>query len=91
MKLVGASNWFARGPFVIEGALYGILAALIALFILYPFLWYLSPKITSYLPGTDLFYFFQANILILFLIQVTSGVLLGTVSSWVAIKRYLDK
>lgn len=91
MKLVGASNWFARGPFIVEGALYGILAASISLFILYPLLWYISPKITSYLPGTDLFYFFQANIIVLFLIQLAFGVLLGTASSVVAIKRYLDK
>jgi len=91
MKLVGASNWFAKGPFIVEGALYGVIAAIISLFVLYPFLWYLSPKITSYLPGTDLFYFFQANIIVLFLIQILVGVFLGTVSSLVAIRRYLDE
>ena len=91
MKLVGASNWFAKGPFIVEGALYGVIAAIISLFVLYPFLWYLSPKITSYLPGTDLFYFFQANIIVLFLIQILVGVFLGTVSSMVAIRRYLDE
>lgn len=91
MKLVGASNWFAKGPFIVEGALYGVIAAIISLFVLYPFLWYLSPKITSYLPSTDLFYFFQANIIVLFLIQILVGVFLGTVSSLVAIRRYLDE
>ena len=91
MKLVGASNWFAKGPFIVEGALYGVIAAIISLFVLYPFLWYLSPKITSYLPSTDLFYFFQANIIVLFLIQILVGVFLGTVSSMVAIRRYLDE
>jgi cell division transport system permease protein len=90
MKLVGASNWFIRGPFIVEGALYGVIAALIALFILYPLLWYLSPKITAYLPGTDLLYFFQANFITLFLFQVVIGVGLGTVSSLVAIRRYLE-
>ncbi len=91
MKLVGASNWFAKGPFIVEGALYGVIAAVISLFLLYPFLWYISPKITSYLPGTDLFYFFQANIIVLFLIQILVGVSLGTVSSLVAIRRYLEE
>jgi cell division transport system permease protein len=90
MKLVGASNWFVRGPFIVEGAIYGVIAALIALFVLYPLLWYLSPKITAYLPGTDLFYFFQTNFLILFLLQVAVGIALGTVSSWVAVRRYLE-
>lgn len=90
MKLVGASNWFARGPFIVEGAIYGIAATLIALFVLYPLLWYLSPKITAYLPGTDLLYFFQANFLALFLFQMLVGISLGSISSWIAIRRYLE-
>ena len=89
MKLVGASNWFVRGPFVVEGALYGVVAAAIALFFVYPIVWYLSPKITLYLPGTDLFYFLRANIFTIFLIQMIIGITLGTVSSLVAVRRYL--
>ncbi|MBL7053180.1 MAG: ABC transporter permease, partial [Candidatus Portnoybacteria bacterium] len=57
MKLVGASNWFTRGPFVVEGVLYGVMASIISLFVMYPVLWYLSSKISAYLPGTDIFYF----------------------------------
>lgn len=90
MRLVGASSWFVQGPFIVEGAFYGIIASLIALLVLYPFLWYLSPKITNYLPGTDLFYFFQVNFISIFLLQLAVGIVLGTVSSWVAIRRYLD-
>jgi len=90
MKLVGASNWFTRGPFVIEGILYGVFAAVISLFVMFPLLWYLSPKITAYLPGTDLFYFFQVNLIVLFILQILIGVGFGVVSSLVAIKRYLD-
>ncbi len=89
MKLVGASNWFVRGPFVIEGALYGVIAATIALFFMYPIVWYLSPKITLYLPGTDLLYFLQANLLTIFLMQIIIGVALGTASSLIAVRRYL--
>jgi len=90
MKLVGASNWFVRGPFIVEGTLYGLIAALITLVILYPLLWYLSPKITAYLPGTDLLYFYQANFFSLFLLQVGTGIVLGVVSSLVAMRRYLE-
>jgi len=90
MKLVGANNWFVRGPFIIEGAIYGLIAAVISLLILHPLLWYLSPKITAYLPGTDLFYFFQTNFLALFLLQIAVGIALGTISSWVAVRRYLE-
>lgn len=89
MKLVGASNWFVRGPFVIEGAIYGMIAATIALVFIYPIIWYLSPKITLYLPGTDLLYFLKANVLTIFLMQIIIGVVLGTTSSYIAIRRYL--
>ncbi|NQV00552.1 MAG: ABC transporter permease [Parcubacteria group bacterium] len=90
MKLVGASNWFIRGPFVIEGAIYGIVAVLATLAVLFPLLWYLSPKITTYLPGTDLLYFFQTNFIALLLLQLLVGIVMGTVSSIIAVRRYLD-
>ena len=35
MKLVGASNWFVRGPFVVEGLLTGVLGAAAAVFLLF--------------------------------------------------------
>lgn len=91
MKLVGASNWFTRGPFIIEGALYGIIASLITTIILFPLLWYVSPKINAYLPGTDLFYFYQTNFFVILLFQLLVGVGLGTVSSVVAIRKYLEE
>lgn len=91
MRLVGAGNWFVRGPFVVEGALYGIISSLIALLILFPLIWYISPKVTSYLPGTDLFYFYQTNFFALFFLQLAVGVVLGTASSLVAIRRYLNE
>jgi len=90
MKLVGASNWFVRGPFIAEGAIYGVIAAVISLIVLHPLLWYLSPKITAYLPGTDLYYFFQANFVALFFLQLAIGIVLGATSSWIAIRRYLS-
>jgi len=91
MRLVGASNWFVRGPFVVEGALYGVIATLISFLILFPLIWYISPKITTYLPGTDLFYFYQTNFIALFMLQIAVGVALGTASSLVAIRRYLNE
>ncbi len=91
MQLVGASNWFVRGPFVVEGALYGVVSALLSMLILYPLLWYVSPKIDSYLPGTNLFSFLQVNFFALLLFQVGIGIILGTVSSLIAVRRYLEE
>lgn len=90
MKLVGAGNWFVRGPFIIEGALYGIVAAILATVILFPGLWYLSPKIASYISGANLFEFFKNNFLSLFLLQIGIGIILGTASSFASMGRYLE-
>ncbi|KKS73772.1 MAG: Cell division protein FtsX, partial [Candidatus Azambacteria bacterium GW2011_GWB1_42_72] len=36
MKLVGASNWFVRGPFIVEGVLHGVVASIISFMIVIP-------------------------------------------------------
>lgn len=89
MRLVGASNWFIRGPFIIEGIIYGLIAAIASLGILYPLIRFASPKLDYFLPGTDFLSYFQGNLLTIFLIQVGLGVFLGIVSSLVAIRKYL--
>jgi len=89
MKLVGAGHWHIRGPFIVEGAFYGLVAAVIVLIIFYPVLWLISPKMTAFLPGSDLFYFFRINFWQILLLQIAVGVSLGVASSLVAIRRYL--
>ena len=89
MRLVGASNWYIRGPFVVEGVIYGILAAMATLIILYPALYFVSPKITSFLPEVDLLYFFEVNIGQILMLLVGVGAVLGSLSSFIAIRRYL--
>jgi len=89
MRLVGASDWYIRGPFLIEGMLYGVLAAFFTLIIFYPLLYFFSPKITSFIPGSDIFYWFKVNFWQVFLFQIIIGILLGGLSSLLAIRRYL--
>ncbi|MDZ4296372.1 MAG: permease-like cell division protein FtsX [Patescibacteria group bacterium] len=89
MRLVGASNWFVRGPFLIEGVLYGLVAALVTLLISYPALYFLSPKIAPFLSGQNLFRYFTANVLAIVALEVAVGVALGAISSFIAIRRYL--
>ena len=89
MRLVGASNWHIRGPFIVEGVIYGVLAAFVALLIIYPTLYFISPKVTSFLPEVDLLYFFEINIGQILVLLVGMGVALGVISSAIAIRRYL--
>ncbi len=89
MKLVGGSNWYIRGPFLVEGMIYGAVAAIIALVLMYPALYLVSPKVTSFLPEVDLLYFFEVNLWQIFILLVSVGVALGSISSLIAIRRYL--
>ena len=89
MRFVGADNWFIRGPFLVEGALYGITAAIITIVLTFPVLYFVSPKITNFLPEVDLLYFYQANFWQFTLLLFGIGIALGGVSSLIAIRRYL--
>lgn len=89
MKLVGASNWFIRGPFIIQGAICGLIACLICLGALAVATYFLSPKLAIALPEFDIFDYFVSNFWILVLIQVGFGVGLGVISSAIAIRTHL--
>lgn len=89
MRLVGASDWYIRGPFLIEGILYGAFAATATLVILTPLLYFFSPKISLIVPSSDIFAWYKNNLFLLFLIQLVFGVALGGISSLVAIRKYL--
>ena len=89
MRLVGASNWFIRGPFLIEGALYGIIATIITLAVLYPVFYFLSPKLSGFLPIGNVFSYFTVNLPAFALVLLVIGVGLGGFSSFIAVRKYL--
>jgi len=91
MKLVGATNWFIRGPFLVEGSIYGIISGVLTTLLFYPILLLVSPRISGFLPDVDLLYFYQANFLSILLFQMIIGIGLGVASSFIAIRRYLKR
>lgn len=90
MRIVGASDWFVRGPFIIQGAIYGFIACIISLLISGIFAYLLSSKISAVLPGFNTFGYFLSNIGILILIQLLFGAGVGIISSFIVVKKYLD-
>jgi cell division transport system permease protein len=89
MQLVGADNWFVRGPYIIEGALYGLTAGLITLFIFYPLAIYLGPITEGFFGSFNSFAFYVNEFGMLFKYIVGSGMVLGAISSFLAVRRYL--
>lgn len=89
MRLVGASKFFARGPFIVEGLVYGFVAGVIALAILWPSIYYIAPKLQEIFI-LDLHAFFMSEIIMIGGGMILVGMALGAISSILAIRRYLD-
>lgn len=89
MKLVGATNWHVRGPFLVEGGLYGLFSSLFTLAIFYPATYFISQKLLSFAPDINLFNHFMGNLGQMLFIVIGSGLALGIFGSMVAIRRHL--
>ncbi|MDP3999006.1 MAG: permease-like cell division protein FtsX [bacterium] len=89
MRLVGAPNKFIRGPYIFQGVLYGILAAVISLILAAPAVSLAAPYINALIPEMNFSGYFYSNLFSLFLYQTAFGVVLGTVSSGLAVRKYL--
>lgn len=89
MRLMGASNWFIRGPFVVSGIIGGVIAAIITLVLCYPATWYAGQKLAVWLGGFNLFSYYTSHFALIFVIIAGTGILLGGLASFVAVRRYL--
>ncbi len=99
MKLVGASNAYARGPYVVSGIIYGIISGIISLIILAVFAYYSDAAliklagiqgINDFAGIVNIFssYFIQ-NFGQIFSVILGSGIVIGALSSYIAVRRYL--
>jgi cell division transport system permease protein len=88
MKLVGASNWFVRGPFMLEGLLCGLAGSIAAVFLLVLGKEVALPSILGRLDaGTGVHAIsFELNALIL----VVIGLFLGAAGSGLTLRRFLQ-
>ncbi len=90
LRLVGASSWYIRAPFILEGVIYGVFGSFVAWLVSYILILYSSPFLTSLLVGLPLT--FPPGLL--FNLAYLSGLLLlggllGVIGSFFAVKRYL--
>lgn len=87
MKLVGATNWFVRGPFMLEGLLQGLVGSLLAVLLLFLGKEVALPAILGKIDTTDDVQALSFGITAVSLIVVGLGV--GAVGSGMTLRRFL--
>lgn len=88
MRLVGASNWFIRGPFLVQGILVGVTASALTIGLLYAASSFIAAELQSF-SGFDLSSYITAELVPIVLLQLGVGIGLGVLSSVIAVRRYL--
>lgn len=89
MRLVGASNAYIQGPFIVTGIITGVTAAAIVLVLLYPATWYAGMKTATWFGGFNIASYYGDHFFLVFFIVMFSGIALGAVASVLAIRKYL--
>jgi cell division transport system permease protein len=93
MRLLGATTWYIRGPFVVESIMYGVIAAIASILIVNSvFITASSALQASSLGLLDIEYsgrYFHMHFLTLLTLQLGIGIVIGAVSSVIATRRYL--
>lgn len=92
MKYVGATNWFIRGPFLIEGMIIGILAALISSGVICGLYSLVTANLSEQMlvlfsTGLVPVSFMTENLIIIFL---ALGISIGAMGSMISMRRFLD-
>ena len=89
LQLIGADSWYVRAPFVFEGIFYGLVSAFLAWGLTYLLLLYSAPILVEFLADIPLFPVPVLFMLALLGAEILTGFLIGTLSSFLAVKRFL--
>jgi len=88
LKLVGATDWFVKTPFLLEGLIQGVLSGLVALLVLYSGYLFLSARKVQFLgmPVMDFVFMPKEHVLSILALSV----ILGLLGSLIALSRFFD-
>lgn len=89
MRLVGASNAYIQGPFIVTGIITGVISALLVLLLLWPATWYAGSRTADWFGGFSLATYYTSHFARIFFILMGSGIMLGAIASVFAIRKYL--
>jgi len=91
MRLVGASNLYVKIPTLIEGMLYGFASAVIASIFLVITIFAINPFAKQIIENINIVDFYSKSMIQVILVIILFGIMLGFISSFLAIQRYLEK
>jgi len=89
MRLVGASTMYIRGPFVVSGAIYGVVSGFITLVLFFPITMWLGNATEEFFVGLNIFSYYIANFAQIFFVVIFSGAAIGALSSFLAVRKHL--
>lgn len=88
-RLVGASTRYIKGPFVVSGLMYGFMATVLSMVLLVPITYWAGPYTFDLGTGINVFSYYLAHLPYIGTFLLASGLLIGALSSYLAVKKYL--
>lgn len=89
MRLLGASTWFIRAPFITEGIFYGLVGAVSAWALTYMLIWYFTPFLPNNIEDLKLLPVPLELMFTLLGIELIVALIIGGIGSFGAVRRYL--
>ena len=89
MRLVGATEFYVRTPFILEGVFYGLTAAVLATLSIWLLFFWLTPFLEGFLSDIPVLPIEPTTFLYLLLAEAAAGIIIGTIGSYIASQKYL--
>lgn len=89
MNLVGAEASYIKGPFVVTGAIYGIVSAVIVLVALWPLTVWLTTVAQKFFVDINFLQYYMDDFFMIAGTLFVSGIAISSISSYLAVRRYL--
>ncbi len=93
MKFIGATNWFIRWPFVVEGIIIGVAASLITTALIWPGYNFVAQSIVNMFKNSSVTFGAMAPssvVPVLFVCSLGLGILSGVIGSLISVRKHLD-